>query len=121
MEEEGNTTITKHDPFSSPRVQYRQEEENKENEAAAAQVDYFGEEDTFGRPNYDVVNMKLRASIAPAAASSFTPQRRISVMRESLEPDRIINLSRSPLLKLALISSHSKRLSTSRPVDLPNF
>lgn len=119
MEEEANTTI-KHDPFSSPRVQLRQEEENKENNEAAAQVDYFGEEDTFGRPNYDVVNMKLRASIAPTT-SSFTPQRRISVMRESLEPDRIINLSRSPLLKLALISSHSKRLSTSRPTDFPNF
>lgn len=122
LEEDSNTTI-RHDPFASPYKQHEEIDENKENNETEV-VDFFGEEDTLGRPNLDVINLKLRTSIAPTSTNAYTPQRRISVMRESLEPDRIINLSRSPLLKLALISSHSKRLSTSqRPaVDLtPTF
>ena len=114
LEEESNTTI-RHDPFASPYKQHDEDKENCENEGV---VDFFGEEDTLGRPNLDVINLNLRASIAPASSNAFTPQRRISVMRESLEPDRIISLSRSPLLKLAMITSHSKRMSLSRPVDL---
>lgn len=97
----------------------QEEDENKENTV----IDYLGEcGAVLGSAPINVMTLKMRASIAPSAMgqSAYTPQKRVSMaVRESLEPDRIVNLSRSPLLKLALISSHSKRLSLSRPNDFP--
>jgi hypothetical protein len=122
LEEDSNNTL---DPFSSPKpplITKPLEEEDEEDKENTTVFDYLGECGTLGAAPINVMTMKMRSSIAPST-TAFTPkQRRLSSMaRESLDPNRIVNMSQSPLLKLALISSQSKRLSMSRPLEFSNL
>jgi hypothetical protein len=112
MQEELNTSISEEVTSNSAKAinpVATIAEENKENE------DFF----VFDSSVPAWTDASRKSIAAAMAASNVTPQKRVSSIRESLEPNRLVNISKSPLLKLALISSHSKRLSINKP--MPDF